>query len=142
MLLCEGIPTHQVYGLKSMLRLGNLLWRLFMLKVLPSFVKFGMLEEFLILVCTISSNHQLTYPIFFVYRLNIVFTWHSNINNDMMYTWTVGRNITYYIKWGNFMDQFVNIEQRKLNYWLIMCNVSFCINQTKWIWLEWKVVVI
>lgn len=74
MLLCEGIPTHQVYGLKSMLRLGNLLWRLFMLKVLPSFVKFGMLEEFLILVCTISSNYQLTYPIFFAYRLNIVFT--------------------------------------------------------------------
>jgi hypothetical protein len=49
--LLKDIQIHPVFGLKNKSRHGNLLSMLFMLKVLPSSVRFGMLEEFQIQVC-------------------------------------------------------------------------------------------
>ncbi|RXH73741.1 hypothetical protein DVH24_016563 [Malus domestica] len=47
-LIYEGTLTHLVYGQRSKLKPGNPLLMLFMLKVASSFVRFGMLEGFLI----------------------------------------------------------------------------------------------
>ncbi|KAI9075520.1 hypothetical protein K1719_042498 [Acacia pycnantha] len=48
--LLKDIPKHRVYGQKSKWMHGNPLWMLFMLKVVYSFVRFGMLEGFQIQV--------------------------------------------------------------------------------------------
>ena len=50
--LREGIQIHLVYGQRNKLKPGNLLWMLFMQKVVSSFVRFGRWEEFQIKVCT------------------------------------------------------------------------------------------